>query len=883
MNYSDAKPWYDIDEAMTVDAALGQELQDLYVAYEQKVRSFKEAREAVHQKGKSRGFFPISKGGMKGKHKMNGKGKKGTAFSVHQSSPGKGKGYSNPSSKPGYTGCFICGDKNHDYRSCPKRGQSSQGSTSLANKSRPIHYVSTSSSSCAYMVEDEPVAPTISQSDLHRLVLTAGEVDPACDRLRYAVLDTGATETVGSLEAIEKIMLFRQEKFGQERVGINPHKQKCFKFGNAQERRSESYLLLPQTCQGQEFSLGIFTLDVPGVPVLLGVRTMKKLGTMIDIEKGELIFKKVFPEIRIPLVRGKNGHLLLDLCSDWAIGSGKSNCDSSQTETLEAPKENAEPENQGVGCQNNGKFEVHVVGESGGESSDAESHHATVELPELSDIDRSLEAQARNNPASPVSQARDGPFSGHTEDRLGGGAAGGDCKACGGGSPGEQEKGGQEVPVQGHGHDQIRLVQGGVCGWPGRTGSQGAMPGEPCSSGFRPRELQRCKPPWPMADLREVPTTSPLRSDSWSKGHLPVSRTTGPRCRSPPAEVHGQWTVIPPARDQAVGARRGRRFGTPPCGADSPGEGSNGEGKGINVRGFGDHSCCQSSSKEGGQEVQRCASRDPGGSQPSDRSPRRRVVQGLDNAHSLSDLPKIEDDALGQDVFPADAGSDMNMSCARTLSEEQKGAICEQLEAAHEDWVHAILETSGSVCDLLEVCCGKDSGLSSRVLEAGGIAHRIGLDNGMDLSTEHGFQKASRFAEEVKPRYMWISTPCGPNSPIQNMNQKTPEQWKRLLDKRKKSKKINSRAIRLAKEQVERGGHVVWEWPTNNLGWNSLEVRVFFENPAKQGLLHKVHLDGCQVGVVSPDTGEPMKKPWTIKTTCPHIATVFMIMNMPCV
>ena len=33
------------------------------------------------------------------------------------------EGAANPTAKPGYTGCFICGDLQHDYRSCPKRSQ----------------------------------------------------------------------------------------------------------------------------------------------------------------------------------------------------------------------------------------------------------------------------------------------------------------------------------------------------------------------------------------------------------------------------------------------------------------------------------------------------------------------------------------------------------------------------------------------------------------------------------------------------------------------------------------------------------------------------------------------------------------------------------------
>ena len=42
----------------------------------------------------------------------------------------------------------------------------------------------------------------------------------------------------------------RAAEFGQEPVGVDVHKKKRFKFGNAQERNAESYVILPQVIQG---------------------------------------------------------------------------------------------------------------------------------------------------------------------------------------------------------------------------------------------------------------------------------------------------------------------------------------------------------------------------------------------------------------------------------------------------------------------------------------------------------------------------------------------------------------------------------------------------------------------------------------------------------
>lgn len=184
--FSEMKPWLDIEDVNWVDPAAGKEVQDLYAAFDQKLRTFREARDLVHQKGKSRGYYPIQSKGSKSK-KGSSKGKKGSSSSIMWTAPGKGKGSSSSSvvSKPGYTGCFVCGDGGHDWRNCPKRGSSSSSSSSGPSKTRPINYVAD-----AFMVteaeghtggnEESSSSQTIPTADIQRLILAAagGPYDP---------------------------------------------------------------------------------------------------------------------------------------------------------------------------------------------------------------------------------------------------------------------------------------------------------------------------------------------------------------------------------------------------------------------------------------------------------------------------------------------------------------------------------------------------------------------------------------------------------------------------------------------------------------------------------------------------------------------------------
>ena len=61
----------------------------------------------------------------------------------------------------------------------------------------------------------------------------------------FGVLDIGATETVGSLEAFEKLCQLRGPHHAKE-MKVIPHGQKSFRFGNNQVQRSESYIRVPQ-------------------------------------------------------------------------------------------------------------------------------------------------------------------------------------------------------------------------------------------------------------------------------------------------------------------------------------------------------------------------------------------------------------------------------------------------------------------------------------------------------------------------------------------------------------------------------------------------------------------------------------------------------------
>ncbi|CAK9003098.1 Gag-Pol polyprotein, partial [Durusdinium trenchii] len=183
--------------------------------------------------------------------------------------------------------------------------------------------------------------------------------------------------------------------------------------------------------------------------------------------------------------------------------------------------------------------------------------------------------------------------------------------------------------------------------------------------------------------------------------------------------------------------------------------------------------------------------------------------------------------------------------------------------------------------DLLEVCCPPDSALAAMVERLGGSSARV-TEHNMNLNSVDGLTQAISFVRREKPRWMWLSLPCGANSPIQHLNELTEQAWLKSLARRKKSRKLVRRALQLLRVHVfENGGHFGWEWPKTNDGWHQKELKDFFkEVHEKKQNLFRTLLHGCQVGVVN-DKNEPVLKPWTIYVTdramasalhlvCPH-------------
>ena len=285
-----------------------KEVDEAFAVAEQKMRSFVQARQAVKARNLSRGFYPFSPHAKGGSFKTKkGKGKGKTKGSTSSSSTFLTEGFLGAAvGDPSYTGCFICGDKGHDFRSCPKR---SAGKGTKGKKGGHVNFVD----AMVYTVEEIPDEGACYPSfdDLDVPV-------PERELAGYAVIDSGATETVCSLPALEALVQLKEVQDGKP-VGLEVTQEpvKRFKFGNGEHAYASSYVLLDQMLGERRIQLGMFTLDVEGVPVLLGMKTLRRLKAIIDFDRCLVVFAAINPHLAIGLRRSRTGHLLLNLTQDW--------------------------------------------------------------------------------------------------------------------------------------------------------------------------------------------------------------------------------------------------------------------------------------------------------------------------------------------------------------------------------------------------------------------------------------------------------------------------------------------------------------------------------------------------------------------------------------
>ena len=179
--------------------------------------------------------------------------------------------------------------------------------------------------------------------------------------------------------------------------------------------------------------------------------------------------------------------------------------------------------------------------------------------------------------------------------------------------------------------------------------------------------------------------------------------------------------------------------------------------------------------------------------------------------------------------------------------------------------------------EFMEIACEPDSLLTHTFQERAGrsdAACRSSLWCGHDLSKPEGLNLVLEQIYTLRPKHVWISPPCGPYSPLQNTNQRSPAQIQELKAKRLVANRIYESTMMIVKTCVQLGIHVSVELAERCEAWR---LPIFQKLRFDMGLCTGV-CKGCAVGLRSTD-GQLMQKGWRIVTSHRRLSEV---LHKPC-
>jgi len=91
------------------------------------------------------------------------------------------------------------------------------------------------------------------------------------------------------------------------------------------------------------------------------------------------------------------------------------------------------------------------------------------------------------------------------------------------------------------------------------------------------------------------------------------------------------------------------------------------------------------------------------------------------------------------------------------------------------------------------------------------------------------------------------------------------------LVERLRTRRFLINAIELRRKVKERGGGIIFEWPTGIKGWDLPEIKEMQEEYE----MKKIYVHGCKLGVCADeDMTKPIRKPWTIMTSMMDVVEI---------
>ena len=191
---------------------------------------------------------------------------------------GNFRDFKNDQSK-GAIRCLRC-NGNHNVADCPKPAPSQTAAVSSEEHAAPFMCFTDGQDLGGASMDDES-GYVINRPPTTKEVVEQGK----------AVLGGGATRTLASVAALEKIMEINQSQKGHPGVcEVDLEDRPTFGFGNSSRNQCVSTAALKVSADGRE-GLRVHALDQGEGPLLFSIHTLRALGAVIGFSEDFVVFR----------------------------------------------------------------------------------------------------------------------------------------------------------------------------------------------------------------------------------------------------------------------------------------------------------------------------------------------------------------------------------------------------------------------------------------------------------------------------------------------------------------------------------------------------------------------------------------------------------------
>ena len=131
-----------------------------------------------------------------------------------------------------------------------------------------------------------------------------------------ALRDCGAARSMRSSEELNGLSLMNKQLYGSPRLSLDRTRKTWYTFADGERPQSKRVVAFQENVGGKMSDWKIACLNATGVPILLTVQSLSKMGAIIDFSTGASFFRNLTDTVFAQLEQEANGHLYLSPVKD---------------------------------------------------------------------------------------------------------------------------------------------------------------------------------------------------------------------------------------------------------------------------------------------------------------------------------------------------------------------------------------------------------------------------------------------------------------------------------------------------------------------------------------------------------------------------------------